>query len=340
MLRFIFGRITMRSVGPLIIALTSFLLVGIIISLSFYLADERDDMIVQINVAGRQRMLTERMSLTVHKLEVAQRLHAAQQPLQEQLQQDMLLFEDVLNSFEQGGMIKDNYENSIRLRASSKPELLALFAKITPVWKAYHKHLQTLSNDQAAPQTLSTWQSLVQQEAQQLRLMNDLVNTLQLSRQQDLDHLVQIRNGVFLLLLLSSGYFLWLGFNRYQRLRTINTEQLQRMALLHACLKKAHDVIIISEATPTSNNGSIIYVNDSFEQVTGYAAAEILGKTAALLRSPNADPVVFERIRDAIAQWQPVREEVLNRTKSGDEISSFIEGPKSNMEKVILENMV
>ena len=320
MLRFIFGRITMRSVGPLIIALTSFLLVGIIISLSFYLADERDDMIVQINVAGRQRMLTERMSLTVHKLEVAQRWHAAQQPLQEQLQQDMLLFEDVLNSFKQGGMIKDNYENSIRLRASSKPELLALFAKITPVWTAYHKHLQSLSNDQSAPQTLLTWQSLAQQEAQQLLLMNDLVNTLQLSRQQDLDHLVQIRNGVFLLLLLSSGYFLWLGFNRYQRLHTINTDQLQRMALLHACLKKAHDVIIISEATPTSNNGSIIYVNDSFEQVTGYAAAEILGKTAALLRSPNADPVVFERIRDAIAQWQPVREEVLNRTKSGDEI--------------------
>ena len=56
------------------------------------------------------------MSLTVHKLEVAQRWHAAQQPLQEQLQQDMLLFEDILNSFKYGGMIKDNYENSILSR--------------------------------------------------------------------------------------------------------------------------------------------------------------------------------------------------------------------------------
>jgi len=320
MLAFIFGRITMCSAGFLIIALMTFLLLSTLIGLSFYLSEEREAVIVEINVAGRQRMLTERMSLTIHKLDVAQRLHTAQQPLQKQLQQDILLFESTLHSFQYGGIITDSYENSTRLRAAEKPAMLPLWANIRAVWDGYRTHLQILSNEPTAPYAMTVWQSLAQQEEQQLDLMNKWVNTVQLGRQQDLTRVWQIRNGVFFLLLLSTGYFLRFGVKAYRVLRTTNTEQLQHLALLQVCLKKAHDVIIISEATPTSNNGSIIYVNDTFEEVTGYAAAEILGKTAALLRSPNADPAVFKRIRDAIAQWQPVREEVLNMTKSGNEI--------------------
>jgi PAS domain S-box-containing protein len=64
----------------------------------------------------------------------------------------------------------------------------------------------------------------------------------------------------------------------------------------------------------------VLYVNEAFERHTGYQPHEIIGKTPRLLQGPRTQRDVLDRIRAHLERWEPVREEVLNYTKHGDEI--------------------
>ena len=92
------------------------------------------------------------------------------------------------------------------------------------------------------------------------------------------------------------------------------------MRLLAKAVEKAQDVVLITEAEPVSSPGPrILYVNEAFERMTGYSAAEVIGKTPRILQGPNSDRAALGRIRDALVAWQPVREELINYRKDGTE---------------------
>lgn len=61
----------------------------------------------------------------------------------------------------------------------------------------------------------------------------------------------------------------------------------------------------------------LIYVNEGFERVTGYPAAEALGRNCRFLQGPDTDPAAVERIRAAIAKERECVEEILNYRRDG-----------------------
>jgi len=84
-------------------------------------------------------------------------------------------------------------------------------------------------------------------------------------------------------------------------------------------LKNTQDIVIVTEAkdldAPTGPK--IIYVNTAFEKLTGYSAQEVIGETPRILQGKYTDQDTIQRIRTALLNKEPVREQLLNYSKTG-----------------------
>jgi PAS domain S-box-containing protein len=86
------------------------------------------------------------------------------------------------------------------------------------------------------------------------------------------------------------------------------------LVLLRKAVARLNDIVVITSTVPR-----IVFVNEAFERVTGYSAQQAIGNTPRMLLGPHTDPLVVERVRVAMTQWQPVREELVSYTRDGRE---------------------
>ena len=68
---------------------------------------------------------------------------------------------------------------------------------------------------------------------------------------------------------------------------------------------------------PTLPGSPIIYSNQGFERITGYAAGEVMGKNCRILQGKDTDPATIARLREAIHAGLPTVVELLNYRKDG-----------------------
>lgn len=68
---------------------------------------------------------------------------------------------------------------------------------------------------------------------------------------------------------------------------------------------------------PALPDNPIVFANDAFYRLTGYAADEVLGRNCRFLQGPDTDPAAIARVRDAVARGEPVRVDLLNYRKDG-----------------------
>ncbi len=68
---------------------------------------------------------------------------------------------------------------------------------------------------------------------------------------------------------------------------------------------------------PTLPDNPVIYVNAAFEELTGYAAADIIGRNCRLLQGPLTAQEDVTRLRQAIAARQRIRVDLLNHRRDG-----------------------
>jgi len=93
-----------------------------------------------------------------------------------------------------------------------------------------------------------------------------------------------------------------------------------QLKLLETCIARLNDIVIITEAEPQDEPGPrILFVNDAFVRRTGYTREEVLGRSPRFLYGPRTSRVELERIAAAQRQWKPVRAELVNYTRSGEE---------------------
>jgi PAS domain S-box-containing protein len=102
---------------------------------------------------------------------------------------------------------------------------------------------------------------------------------------------------------------------------TERTRAETRLKLLETCVSRLNDVVLITEAAPLDapHGPRILFVNDAFEKRTGYPREEVIGQTPRMLQGPNTSRVELDRINAALRQWQPVRSQLINYTKSGEQ---------------------
>ncbi len=86
--------------------------------------------------------------------------------------------------------------------------------------------------------------------------------------------------------------------------------QTERLA---AVASRTQNGVVVTDA-----DGHIIWVNDGFTRITGYAAEEVIGqRPGAVLQGPDTDPECRARMAAAIATGRPFDEVVLNYAKEG-----------------------
>ena len=94
----------------------------------------------------------------------------------------------------------------------------------------------------------------------------------------------------------------------------------ERLRLLEAAVANLNDIIMITEAEPIRGEGPrIVFVNPAFERMTGYAAEEVIGRTPRVLQGKGTNRAELDRVVGALEHWSPVRCELLNYKKDGEE---------------------
>lgn len=112
------------------------------------------------------------------------------------------------------------------------------------------------------------------------------------------------------------------GISVYFRDITEDRKRTEHLRLLDAAISRQSDILLITDAEPIGaeeGGPKIIYVNEAFTRRTGYTREEAIGKTPRILQGPKTDRQELARIRAALENWQPVRAELVNYTKSGEE---------------------
>jgi PAS domain S-box-containing protein len=91
-----------------------------------------------------------------------------------------------------------------------------------------------------------------------------------------------------------------------------------QLRLLETSISHLNDMVVITDARPLDEPGPrIVFVNAAFERHTGYSRAEVMGRSPRLLQGPRTQRSELDRIAVALRNWQPVRAELTNYTKSG-----------------------
>lgn len=68
---------------------------------------------------------------------------------------------------------------------------------------------------------------------------------------------------------------------------------------------------------PRLPDNPIVFANEAFQRLSGYARDEILGRNCRFLQGPSSQPEATQKIRDALAAQHPVNVDILNYRKDG-----------------------
>ncbi|MDQ2078100.1 PAS domain S-box protein [Marinimicrobium sp. ABcell2] len=110
------------------------------------------------------------------------------------------------------------------------------------------------------------------------------------------------------------------GFAVYLQDVTASREAEQQLRLLETCVQHMNDMVLITEAHPLDEPGPrILFANAAFTKHTGYAQEEVLGKSPRFLQGPKTQRAELDRLRSSLEAAQPVRIEVINYKKNGEE---------------------
>jgi diguanylate cyclase (GGDEF)-like protein/PAS domain S-box-containing protein len=104
-----------------------------------------------------------------------------------------------------------------------------------------------------------------------------------------------------------------------QALSQLNAE----LRLTATALARLNDMVMIADVLDAPPGPGmvpatrIIFVNDAFERSSGYARAEVLGRSLLFQQGPATDAGELARIAAAMSRAQPARAELLNYNKAG-----------------------
>jgi len=86
------------------------------------------------------------------------------------------------------------------------------------------------------------------------------------------------------------------------------------LPLLKVLAENSFDSILITDNT---KEGKIVYANKAFKKLTGHDPVEVLGQTPRILQGAGTDPIVTERLREALKTGGKFEGKAINYKKDG-----------------------
>lgn len=203
----------------IIIAVAFFLLFDLgVLVLNFYTSFKIDQDTVAINLAGRQRYVSQRIARTLLELDAAR---AAGQPLRPEtlaeLRSGARIFDLSQAAFRQGDTVPGGDGKPVFLEAVTSERGRELQAQVDTLWKPYFALLQPLMKDDFSPADLAA--ALAYSQANNIRLLNaanDFVTETQQIGASRASTLRMVQTGGILLALLNFAFILFKFLRRLQ----------------------------------------------------------------------------------------------------------------------------
>lgn len=202
----------------IIIAVAFFLLFDLaVLVLNFYTSFQIREDAVAINLAGRQRMLSQRMSKAAL---LTDRDFYANQPTSDatlELEKTVKLFDKTLQAFLQGGSVPGGDGKLVELKKETSEKGQALLKSTDEIWVRYKKALQPLIEGNLNPETLSVAVAAAKYRSLELLTqMNDYTNHLENVASQKARNLRYVQTAGIILALINFAFIL---FKFIRRLR-------------------------------------------------------------------------------------------------------------------------
>jgi PAS domain S-box-containing protein len=282
------------------------------LSLNFLLSWRIERQAVAINIAGRQRMLSQRMVKALLEVQAARATGADHREYLDELRLSFDLFDNTLRGFDAGHETRGGTGEALFLSAVTRPGARAAVDQAQEIWEPYRAQIvKVLAADQAADN--ATVGSLVEcARANNLRLldlMNELTTELEGQAQHEA-HLIRVYQAVASLLALISFVCAVVLFRR--RDDEILRAQ-EGMRKLSRAVEHSPATVVI-----TDRQGTIEYVNPAFTEVTGYTTEEAIGQNPKVLKSGELSDEVYANLWQTISTGETWRGELCNRKKSGE----------------------
>jgi|GEM_PF-5167382 len=250
-----------------------------------------------VNVTGRQRTLSQRLALLAHHADPSSGLDALRH-----------VYETMRADAERISRYHGLWGHQL-------PALETAELARNQLWRQLDLFLLAEKADSAT--RTSALQALTREAIAFLVPMETAVAALQRSLEEREAELVDQRHKELVILfsaliiaLWLTGELLLLKVRRDQRQLSRQASELSRLALV---AQRTRNAVVLTDAT-----GHITWVNDGFIELTGYSAAEALGKTpGSFLQCEATDPDAVARVRAAIRAGQAVTMNIVNRSKTG-----------------------
>lgn len=108
------------------------------------------------------------------------------------------------------------------------------------------------------------------------------------------------------------------GLAVYLRDVTERRKSQEQLMLLETSISRLNDIVVIAEALPAGEHAPcIVFVNDAFEQYTGYRRDELVGTSPNILLGPNPQLGELRRMSAALQRHRQVRSELIIYKKDG-----------------------
>ena len=195
----------------IIIAVGFFLLFDLgVLVLNFYTSYQIAEDAIGINLAGRQRMLSQRTAKALLSAEAARARNTDATPELQELGKAAELFDKALQSFAQGGMVPGGDGKPILIRAVHSPEAQVILKNAQDIWVPYQKLLApVLTGRSTDAELLSAGDYARAKNLVLLGLMNDLTSALETVASNRANTLRLVQTGGIVLALLNFGFILF-----------------------------------------------------------------------------------------------------------------------------------
>lgn len=212
----------------IVIAVGFFLLFDLaVLVLNFYVSFQIGRDAVAINLAGRERMLTQRISKALYAWELAATNHQATQDPAKELQAAVVLFDSTLQAFRHGGTVNGGDGTPVTLGAADGPNSGAILARAEAVWHPWRQLLDPLSVLGAQAQAADVSAAAAYARSRNLELlglMNELTTDLESAAGRRASLLRQVQTAGIVLALVNFVFIL-LKFIRRLRVSDEVAEQ-------------------------------------------------------------------------------------------------------------------
>ncbi|MBU6260144.1 MAG: EAL domain-containing protein [Burkholderiales bacterium] len=261
--------------------------------------DARRGDLAVLNLAGRQRMWSQRAAQLAARLAQGRDRQSLTAALAQAVQELAL----------------------DRGRLLELPRFAAIAGQvpsIAPLLEAARAALQAAAQPVPSPEAgLAAATSVAAAADAFLPRMDAALTALQRSTEQDVAdteraharHMLALLTLVSVLALGSGEWLARRMARQHERMRQ-QAQELERLALV---AERTDNAVIIADA-----QGRMTWANDAFTRISGHTLQEALGKKpGTLLQFEGTDPATRAELRDAIAAHRPVQVQILNRAKQG-----------------------